>query len=293
MTDEIRNFGAIESPKDERDFKPEDLGTAVPEVYPDSWIGDISMVPVYMQGKLPNCGGEAGIALYGILANDAEQLSGRFDYDLDKTLDGVPEVQGTTGRAVMKEGQKYGYCLNSLFPDDTSLDYADFSNASFIPKSAYVNGLGRRLGSYAQLTDLSFQGIKNAIYDHKAVLLMVQLGREWWTNAEGQNSWNAADILPVRPPAQVVSGHFVVAYGYNKTSIFFRNSWSEKWGSNGNGLFDENYIPFIKEAWVADLPTPPVLPPAPNPVTPATAQSWIDLVLEWLANVSSWLKGRN
>ncbi|MDE2015936.1 MAG: hypothetical protein KGI72_05435 [Patescibacteria group bacterium] len=293
MTDEIKNFGAIESPKDERDFKPEDLGAAIPETYPYSWYGDTTMVPVYMQGLLPNCGGEAGITLYGILANDAEQLSGRFDYDLDKTLDGVPQAQGTTGRAVMKEGQKYGYCLDSLFPDDTSLDYADFSNASLISKAAYKDGLKRRLGAYAQLTDLSFQGIKNAIYDHKAVILLVQVGREWWTNAEGVNSWDAADILPVRPPAQIVSGHFIVAYGYNGLNIFFRNSWSEKWGSNGNGFFGEDYLPFIQEAWVAQLPTPPALPPPPaEPATVQTAQDWIQSILEWLANVLSWQKSK-
>jgi len=291
MNDKL-GFGALASPEDERDFGPEDLGGAAPEVYPVSWAADVSMVPVYSQGKLPACGGHAGATLYGILENLGESLSPRFVYALCKKIDGAPNSQGTFARAILQVLQKYGVCSDDFFPNDVTLPYEEYSDWTKIPAAAYVDGLKRRIGPYARLTDLSFAGIKNAIYDHKLVLILAQVGDSMWTAPNGEPSWKAADILPLRPPAPVIDGHFWIDYGYLAADADFRNSFGAEWGSNGNGLYGEDYEPFIKEAWVAQLPTPPVLPPAPIiPVTVSAARDWLANVAEWLANLSIWIKG--
>ena len=292
MNDQIKNFGAIPSPKDDRDFTPEHLGKGVPVIIPTSWEPDISEVPVYMQSEQPSCGGHAGATLFGILGNLGTNLSPRFVYALCKKIDGFPGQAGTTGRAIMQVLQKYGVCTNDLFPNDTTLSEVEYADYTKIPPQAFVDALTRRIGAYAQVSDLSFQGIKNAVYQNKLVLVMAQIGNEWWTKPDGETSWAASDLFPLRTPNSVVSGHFFDDYAYNSSFIYFRNSWGNTWGIEGDGYYGSNYAPQIKEAWIAQLPTPPVSPPVPNPLTPQTQTTWYANILEWLANVIQWLKGR-
>lgn len=135
------------------------------------------------------------------------------------------------------------------FPNDVTLAVPTYSNAALIPPEAFTVAKDRLVKSYVALTDLSFAGIKAAIAQNKVVLLGVKVGNEWWTAANGQTSWNPTAIFPLRPPANVVSGHAILAYGYDENYIYFRNSWSTEWGNNGNGFFGADYIPFVQEAW--------------------------------------------
>jgi len=296
MNNLIKNFGAIPSPKDDRDFKPEHLGLGVPVSIPDTWMQDISEVPVYNQSSQPACGGHSGATLYGILSNSSETLSPRFVYALCKKIDGFPGVPGTTGRAIMQVLQKYGVCKDSLFPNDTTLSEQDYADWTKIPPEAYVDALNRRIGAYARVTltgsSADFQTIKNAIYQNKAVLIMAKIGNEWWTDAQGNNTWDPNSLFPLRTPTSTVSGHFVDNYAYSPQFIYFRNSWSSNWGANGNGYYGINYVPQIQEVWIAQLQTPPPVPPAPNPITPQSQQNWYAAILEWLANVVQWIKSR-
>ena len=290
--DEVKEFGGYQSPKDERDFKREDLGTAIIPQHPISWIGDISNIPVYNQQHQPSCSGHAGSSLIGILSNNGIILSPRFVYALCKKIDGIPDQEGTYGRTIMQVLQKYGVCTDALFPNDTSLSWVDYKDYTKIPPRAYTDALNRRIGAYAQLTDLSFEGIKNAIYNHKVVLILARIGKEWWTSQSGVNSWKPEDILPLRPPAQIVSGHFFVDYGYDQFYMDLRNSWGEDWANKGDGIYKDNYSPYIIEAWVADLPTPPPAPTITVNPTPQQIKTWTDNLLEWLSNISQWIKGR-
>ena len=278
--------GGIPSPHDPRDFKPSDLGTGAPT--PEKYSPDIANIPVYMQDQQPACGGHAGTTLYGILAALGTNLSPRFVYALCKKIDGIPDQQGTTGRAIMQVLQKYGVCTNDLFPNDTSLPYAQYADWALIPNAAYVDALSRRIGAYAKLPTTDFQSVKDAIYQNKAVLILGQVGATWWTP-----SWSATDILPLKAPNPVVGGHFWVDFGFDILPTDFRNSWSDKWGDNGNGWYDENYSPFIVEAWTAQLPLP-VVPPVPANVAP-TQQNLVILqrLVSLYQQLLSLIKGRN
>ena len=280
------NLGGLQSPDDPRDFKPEDLtGKASPT--PASYVASV-LAPVYEQKSKPACGGHGGTTFFQALAKNGETLSPRFVYAMCKKIDGVPDSQGTTGRAIMQVLQKYGVCSDVLFPNDTSLSYAEYIDTSKISPQAYADALTRRIGAYAKLPSTDLQTIKDNIFNNEAVLILGKLGNEWWTPSE-----LAKDILPLRPPVNVISGHFWVDYAFSPTFINLRNSFGADWGANGNGYYGDNYTPFIVEAWVAQLPSPPPLP-APIPpsikINNTQASNWLSQALQWVLNLINWNK---
>lgn len=210
--------------------------------------------PILMQGVSPECGGYSLAFALAYLLNQQVKLSGSFAYAFEKTVDGVPNEAGTTISALETTAKTAGACLYPLFPDD-GLETTDPNGTATLYSSATpqaIQDAATRAGWLPLfLTDLSWSGLQAAISKYKAVILQAEVGDEWWTNTAGQTSWTAADVLPIRPPRQVVSGHFFVAGGkYDATDTWFANSWSTEWGQNGFGYLQENYVPFIKNAIV-------------------------------------------
>jgi uncharacterized protein YvpB len=285
------NLGYIPSPKDKRDFTLEKvngiLGAAAP--IPVSYSTDLSAVPVLMQGQEPSCVGHA--TAEGMMYTDqgaySYDYSPRFLYALCKRDDGVPNVEGTYYRQALKEAQQYGVCDNVQFPNDVTLPVPTYSNAALIPPEAFTVAKDRLVKSYVAVTDLSFNGLKQAIYQNKVVLLGIEIGNTFWTAQNGNTSWNAADILPLRPPQPVASGHAILAYGYDENFIYFRNSWSTEWGNNGNGFFGADYIPFVQEAWTFMDLAPEVVAQLKQKINILT------LLVSLYTKLLSLIKGRN
>jgi glutaredoxin-related protein len=268
-------LGGLESPEDKRDY---DLGTVqAPIAIPAEFLPDVSTLPVYNQDQQPACGGHAGAKLQNILLGLGKDLSPRFVFALCKKIDGLPPEKGTYGRAIFQVLQKYGVCTNDLFPNDVTLPIAEYADWTKIPQAAFVDGLSRRIGPYAQVTDLSMDGLKQAIYQNKSVLVL----KKPWTPASWSTQSNS-------------SGHFFDLDGYSET-LRFTNSFGLDWQNHGEGELTEADIPTIIEAWTAYEPTPPVAPPLPpGPIMPDTISPWLAAVRQWLANVKAWLnKGRN
>jgi len=246
------NLGHIPSPPDKRDFTLKKvnklIGQAAPT--PPSYFTDISTLPVLYQGKQPACIAHATASGMMVLDNGAYSwdYSPRFLYALCKKDDGF-NGDGTYYRQALKEAQQYGVCDNSQFANDVTVVTPVYDDYKLIPMQAYTTAKQRLVKSYVAVTDLSFQGIKDAIYQNKVVLLGLRVGKEMWTAPNGQTSWAATDVLPLRPPATVVSGHDVMAYGFDENYIYFRNSFGATWGANGNGMFSKNYLPYVQEGW--------------------------------------------
>jgi len=236
--------------------KPEDLrvGGAEPATpqppYDDEAFFDSE--PILMQGFSPECGGYSLAFLLAYLLNLTDKLNGTFAYAFEKTVDGVPNEDGTTIQAIGTAAKNSGTCLEDLFPDDSS----NPSGAPTTPFSkatpAAIQDAALRAGWIPLfLTDLSWNGIQAAIVKYKAVIIEAEVGDEWYTAPDGTTSWAEADVLPIRPPQEVIDAHFFVAGGkFDAQDIWFANSWSIKWGHNGFGYFQENYIPFVKNAIV-------------------------------------------
>ncbi len=254
MNNQSKNLGFIKSPLDLRDIR---LGKVqAPVAIPRIYFSDLSKEPVLYQGKQPACIGHATASgLMTLGDTQSKDFSPRFLYALCKKTDGLPEEEGTFYRQALKIAKSTGCCDNVQFPNDIDLDKEEYKRWDLISQEAYDVAQIRIIKAYASVNDLSFNGIKQAIFQNKVVLLGMKLGNEWWTAPDGEISWEEKDILPLRTPKQIISGHAILAYGYDENYIYFRNSFGKDWGREGEGFFSKDYLPYIQEGWTfVDLP---------------------------------------
>lgn len=233
-----------------------------------------------MQGFSPECGGFSLAQLLNFMAVFQKaavptNLSGSFSYAFEKTVDGYPGDDGTTISAIGTAGNTTGSCLETLFPDDgnaalnpTGEKISPWSDAT---PQAIADAVTRILGTPFLLDDLSIDGIHQACFENNAVILEVQLGKEWYTAPNGEESWDPADILPIRPPAEVIDSHFILVAPYDEPNdrTWFINSSSPQWAQNGFGYFGSNYAPFIKSGIAFKRIPPSVTAVLQNPAVPA------------------------
>ena len=180
-------------------------------------------------------------------------LSPRAAYALEKTVDGLGiEVQGTHIEAIAKARQLLGICVEAMFPSNTDLPIDVFDNWKLSSDEAKSDALSRATGeSYFFLgKSPTFQSIKDAIYNDGDVILEVEVDEEWYTGPDGITSWAADKILPLRPPKNVIDGHFIEATQFDAENIYGPNSWSEAWGNNGWYQMQANYMPFVVDGLV-------------------------------------------
>lgn len=245
---EIHGFetlGAIEKPEDPRDIK---LGAAAPAqyTYPATLTNDKAWaMPIEYQGQQPACGAHSGVEMKDLAL--ALRFSPRFTWADIKTFDGFPLSAGTDMRSIFKSITKDGVLDFDLLGNDVSLSLDEYAHPSLTQTmeadAAKHSGMG-----YGFIQDLTFDGLKQFIADHGPTVLLVRVGKEWWTSPSGAGSWAEQDILPIRPPATIVSGHFVVAHSYDEKYIYFVNHWSDSWGRKGHGYFGPEYMPFVIDA---------------------------------------------
>lgn len=258
------SLGGRKSPPDYRDVQ---LAAVVgkPQKYPGKYFNDIKKLPVWHQRKIGACVGHA-IGKYKQkldLVDDEKltNLSARFLYALAKCRDDY-SGEGTYPRLVMKILQDHGCATEATVPNDTKLtheDYVYLRDEKKIPETAWKDAIKAKIKSYAFVT-ITKDGLKQAIIEANGCALLVQVGEEWYKDKNGKKSWLKKDILPIRPPKVVISGHEVWLYGYedegDDTKFYILNSWSDDWGDKGTGYFYwSQYKSFINEGVTAiDIP---------------------------------------
>ena len=228
----IHNLGAIDQQQKESDFELGALATAepIPESYMTPYTGEIEH-----QHKIPCCGANAGDYIKNI--QEKRRHSPAYLWKAIKLVDGFPPQDGTTMDAIFKVLQKRGICDFSLLPNDATVSLQEYTDPKKLTPEMDVDALNSRIGAYAFQWRPTFENLKRAIYENKAVLILLRIGQEWWTP-----SWREADILPLKAKTPATSGHFVVAIGYDKEYIYFLNGWGKTWGRNGIGYFGEDYM---------------------------------------------------
>lgn len=248
---QFKKLGAIPYTRTGKELQLGALSPATSGTYEDE---KFFSTPILMQGKSPECGGYSPAFAIAHLLNLQQKLSGSFTYAYEKTVDGVPNEQGTTIKAIGDAVQAAGSCLETLFPDDGDVNKNPEGTPTLYDKAtppAIADAVSRAGYTPLFLNDLSWFGLQSAIEKYGFVIVEAQVGNEWWTDTNGQDSWSESAILPIRPPAPVVDSHFFVLGGkFDINNIWFANSWSTEWGHNGFGYFQRNYIPFIQNAMV-------------------------------------------
>lgn len=264
MTDPFvpNRLGGQERPHDAKDYH---LGSAVAATHPPVFMQDAAFAaPIYFQGKRPACGAHAGIWLKTYLdilnGTSTAKYTPRFTW-IDIKKDGTSPSDGTDMRSIFNSLRNSG--ANSFEPleNDTTPNDSEYARASVATPAMQEDAKTHTISAYA-FGGVSFEGIKQLIYDHRAVLLLIQVGESFWTAPDGSTSWLEKDILPLRHPSPVVDGHFVVAHSYDQNYIYFANSFGSTWGRAGHGYFTTDYIPYVLETGTAvDKTNPAVLIP--------------------------------
>lgn len=253
MPDQIHQLahGAIESPKDERDWTLASVGA--PVTYPSSNFLDVAWMIASMQGQIGCCVGctfeeivrQIQHLLTGVAHNPGtpDELSFRFVYAFCKALEGqkitnadgsvddytmyprtVGANDGTYPALAAKVIRKYGVPLAKFCPNTVSLSADDFCYNRIlanIPKDAITDAATRKAGAdiAVPLTD---EGVKQAISYARAnkgsVAILRQVGDSYWKDKDGNSTWQKSkltDFTGIRIPTTFTSGHEEMLYGYD------------------------------------------------------------------------------
>lgn len=288
--------GAVNSPADTRDFTDEHVrgviaGSSIP-VHKDTNVPPQPVVPVLYQGKIPACIPHSrtwGFHYRYFLANGIQlSLSPRMGYALDKAVDGVPLAEGTYPRIDLQQFKALGECTTTDFPNDVTLPLATYQDAKLIPADASGAALRYNNINYISV-GVNVDSIKAAVDDWVVVFACVDIDAAWWTSPAGVTSWDAKDVLPVRPPTNSTGRHQIAIYGYDHQYYYFANSFGDAWGNNGFGTMPiASYMPHFAECWsIEALPQDvvegiKVVIQQTQPNTPPATLSLLQRFISWL-----------
>lgn len=261
---EDTSTGGLQSPEDRRDVPYAALvGAGSSDDLPKKVEVDISKLPVEHQRKLGACGGHAAQKYKQLLdlreTGEVIKLSPRFLYALAKAMDGVPG-EGTYMRIIAKILLDVGCATEKSVPNDTTLDHETYvyhRDKKNLPAGSMEDAAPFKIGGFAFVDPKSTYELKKAVMRDGGGILLLRLGKEWYTDKNGKTTWSAKGIIPLRAPLSgIISGHFVwvwkvedvVEKGKTRTKVFVFNSWSAEWGEKGTAWFyHDEYAPYLNE----------------------------------------------
>jgi hypothetical protein len=213
-------LGAIKNPKDLRDIQLAQVQQ--PVSVPFSFKTDISMIPVMSQLNNGSCVGHAHalIHIYNELKENhtVSKLSPRYLYALSKKIDGY-EGQGTYPRITAKIQVDKGCASETYIPCMDTLSHAEYVD---ITEEAGIDAKQYKMKGYAFIPS-DKEALKQAIIQNGLVAVTISVGNY-------DNPIKKGDV----------GFHRVVVFGYEGDKFFFRNSWGNEWGIQGDGYFDWN-----------------------------------------------------
>lgn len=220
----ISPSGCEPSPYDKRDVLASQVFPIVKRI-PEECLPPFDLT-VLNQGQFPHCVGFTAAAIKQekeLLERISETFDGSWVYNKCKEIDNW-SGDGTFLRIGMKILQKQGAKpLNGK--EEDAVQY--------------------RIGGYARVDELTFEGLKKAIFINRGLMAGFHGSNQGWQTAH------------IRPPksGESVWGHAVSLLGYTKDHIIGLNSWGEGWGDKGFFYVPKDYLPF--EAWevLVDYPT--------------------------------------
>ncbi|WP_082993210.1 C1 family peptidase [Mycobacterium sp. 1245111.1] len=196
-----------------------------------------SMPPVYDQGQLGSCTGNA-IAGAMEYERDRQGLpdfipSRLFVYYNERALEGT--VSSDSG-AVIRDGIKVvntqGVCPETLWPYDIGM----FTVKP--PQRCYVAATKDKAVQYESIQTLG--ELKDAIASNFAVVFGFTVYESFESQAVAQTG-----VMPLPKKGEsVVGGHAVLAVGYSdaKSHVIVRNSWGASWGDQGYFYMPYQYL---------------------------------------------------
>jgi C1A family cysteine protease len=235
MKNEVRSLGAVESKKDNRDFKisyaaktndlPEEFSLEHPEIL--------------NQGKINSCVAHSAAAISSFYKKDSNGENIKFatgfvyGYRPDKYYVGT----GMMLRDALKTLKNCGNVEYKDFPGNVEMDGAQ-ENVNKNLDRLLPLAAENKIVSYARVSDEN--NIKQMIFNGYPVMISILVYEEFDNEVDGY----------VETPKILSTSrglHAVTIFGWTKTHWIVQNSWGEGFGDHGMC-----YLPFdypIWEAW--------------------------------------------
>lgn len=253
------NFGAVPSPFDYRDEYASAAAIAAATAAPVSI--DLTKLPVLMQGQRPACVAHAAatlmMAYHYLKTGEIVRFSPRFIDAYMKTFDGLgPDGSGAYPRFSFKTLAKVGCATEAMLPNDVSLSDEAYRDPSILTDAVMLEAARYKIPGYVSIK-LDGDSARHGMSAFGPLSILLQIGREWYTAPDGTTSYDPAKIMPLRPPAAIISGHEIVRHVSADPDLdTIRNSWSASWGFEGDGtLHPSQWAPFLVEQWaIAEIP---------------------------------------
>lgn len=225
------NYGWKPDPHDERDHLYMLVGK--PKELPHSIDLRIAMPPVYDQGSLGSCTGNAIAGAIDFLDKRSTTPSRLFIYYNERAMEGtIKQDAGAYIRDGIKSVNKLGVC------DETKWPYVVGKFANKPNKTAFAQAAQRKVLGYQRITSL--QSMKTCLASGKPFVF----GFSVYESFESDHVAALGVIDLPRPGERVLGGHAVLAVGYDDFSqrLIVRNSWGADWGQKGYFSMPYDYV---------------------------------------------------
>ena len=195
------------------------------EEFADSKVIDISMIPVKNQQNIGSCCSHAVCMLYEHEFYKQNKIYLEMSelyhyYIVRKEINNTyPLDKGQTIYDGIKCVYKYGICPEKLSP----YKIENYNEEVSMMQDSFANLLLKKYPVTAYYRLIDVDDIKRTLDNDNLVLCGLRVDYNF---LKREYEWI--------PGGSIKGGHAVVIYGYNADYFYFRNSWGESYGSNGN-----------------------------------------------------------
>jgi hypothetical protein len=244
-------FGANPSPYDIRTF-----AYPTKAIYIDKGGSRYSVADIENQSKVGIC------TAISITQNARKALGKKFSADFQYLMQKREYDKNWDEGSSIFHALKVAYGIGLLPQEemdkwvtlaDRDLPYHEYIKKLQAIPDAEIERLKLIAGSYKikaySVVNTDRDSLAEAINSSAAgVLTRYNVGTEWWTDKDGNPTWNKDLLQPLRAPAQVVSGHAVTDSNFDGGSFRIANTWSGDWCDGGTAYrLHAQYKP--TEAW--------------------------------------------
>ena len=193
------------------------------------------------QGTEGACTGFGLAAVVNLLHQQQKRdvkVSTRMLYEMAKHYDEWEgeAYEGSSCRGAIKGWYHMGVCSETLWPPESKETTLTIARA----KDARAHTIGAYYRIQKNVVDMHA-----ALNETGAVYASASVHTGWMSPRESGH-------IPYLK--KKLGGHAFAIVGYNDEGFFVQNSWGEKWGKNGIGLWSyEDWMDNVNDAWVVQI----------------------------------------
>lgn len=189
-----------------------------------------SQTPVRNQGDRPTCVAFATSAAHEWMDPDHMIRSVEDAMWAAHQVGGVPGREEISVNWALVGLQRHAHSAEAAWP------YGVPRWPDGRPVAAQQPANRRALPGWRMLSDVGFASISGTLDDGHAVILTVRVVRSAWRRADA--------IVDADPGRKTPGNHAVLAVGVltDPERIIVKNSWGERWGSDGYGFLTSRYL---------------------------------------------------